>query len=245
MPGKSLAHTIATAVLTAFCLISWIVLMAGVGAFQSLLDDFGVDDPGHQVSYQWWTVWFALPLILGAGAAAAMKHPAVLVRPLALLFAVEFMKLTIVVNATYKDQKTYEDEFFSVPSKLDSRMNAMLAGGIMLSVGTLAMTVWLAVLDALAAPNATVQGRQAAAPGHAAAGVPGAGAAGHAVPVANGVQAEGYNYGPGVPQAVNYAARPDAVAVVTSPGAPAMEVGPQKLAGAPAPGAPPPNPPPM
>lgn len=49
-----------------------------------------------------WIVWFALPLLIAALAAAAMNHPPVLVRPLSLLFAVEFTKLTILIDDAYK-----------------------------------------------------------------------------------------------------------------------------------------------
>lgn len=61
-----------------------------------------------------WVIWFALPMIIGALVAAVMQHPTILVRPLSLLFAIEFTKLTFVLAAIHNAKQSLDD-LYGVP----------------------------------------------------------------------------------------------------------------------------------
>lgn len=169
MAGSDMVKAAVTGGLVLFGVISWVILMAGVGAFQAWLDKEDYQDPGVIVSYHWWTVWFTLLLLIGAGVAAVLKHRSVIVRPLALLFAVAFTKITITADVAYKivGPDNLEDDGIS-------RANAILAGAIMLGMVTLALTVWFAAVDALPATNTKQEKDGAGAgqppPGHAQGG---------------------------------------------------------------------------
>lgn len=69
----------------------------------------GAAQIGRQALLCRWAAWFALPLIIGSVAAAVLKHPAILVRPLSLLFAVEFAKLTVVADDAYKAREVSDE----------------------------------------------------------------------------------------------------------------------------------------
>lgn len=67
-----------------------------------------------------WVIWFALPMIIGALVAAVMQHPTILVRPLSLLFAIEFTKLTVVLASIHKSKQALDD-LYDVPVRVSAR----------------------------------------------------------------------------------------------------------------------------